>query len=132
MTARAPQDPAGWATTGVDLETRRLRVLAGLARLGRTAEQQRFQAQYQALLAVADALADGYVQARFQHVRIALSMPGWSERWEALYRRRNLRAFGPTTSLPVHTGFHQTYGTAADDGNPVVDDGEAERFWTER
>jgi hypothetical protein len=95
MANRAPEDPAGWATTGVELETRRLRVLAGLARLGRTAEQQRFQAQYQALLAIADALADGYVQARYQHVLIALTTPGWAERWNALHRRRELRAFGP-------------------------------------
>jgi hypothetical protein len=130
MAARTALDPAGWATTDVDLETQRLRVLAGLARLGRTAEQARFQAQYQALLAIADALADGYVQATYQHVLIALTTPGWAQRWQAPYRRRTRPTFASSTSLPLHRSLPEGYGIAADD-NPALDDEEAERFWSD-
>jgi hypothetical protein len=38
-----PLDIAQWPTTGVDLETRRRRVLAALAAMGRTAEQEQFR-----------------------------------------------------------------------------------------
>ena len=63
MTTLQPPDPAGWATTGIDLETRRVRVLWGLAALGRTAEQRQFLTHYQAFMEIDEALADGYVQA---------------------------------------------------------------------
>jgi hypothetical protein len=80
MTTPGPLDPAGWATTGVDLETRRARILWGLATLGRTAEQRQFQSRYQAFMEIDEALADGYVQARYQHIIISLTTAGWDER----------------------------------------------------
>jgi hypothetical protein len=92
MTTREPPDPADWATTGIDLETRRVRVLWGLAALGRTAEQRQFQARYQAFMEVDEALADGYVQARYQHVIISLTTPGRAKRSDARHRRRDPQA----------------------------------------
>jgi hypothetical protein len=77
MTTLEPPDPGGWATTGVDLETRRVRILWGLAALGRTAQQRQFQARYQAFMEIDEALADGYVQARYQHIIISLTTPRW-------------------------------------------------------
>jgi hypothetical protein len=88
MTTLEP-DPAHWATTGVDLETRRVRVLWGLAALGRTAEQRRFQSRYQAFMEVDEALADGYVQARYQHIIISLTTPRRTRRSDAPHRRRD-------------------------------------------
>jgi hypothetical protein len=90
MTTLQPPDPGGWATTGVDLETRRVRVLWGLAALGRTAQQREFQARYQAFMEIDEALADGYVQARYQHVLISLTTP-----------RRPRTADRRTTSMQV-------------------------------
>jgi hypothetical protein len=101
MTTLEPPDPAGWATTGVDLETRRVRVLWGLAALGRTAEQRQFQARYQAFLELDEALADGYLQARYQHVIISLTAPRWPRRSDAPHRRRDPRAFHQKTSMQV-------------------------------
>jgi hypothetical protein len=101
MTALGPSDPAGWATTGVDLETRRIRVLWGLAALGRTAEQRQFQSCYQAFMEVDQALADGYVQARYQHIIISLTTPGWAERSDARYRRRDPQALDHRASMEV-------------------------------
>lgn len=86
MTTLQPPDPAGWATTGVDLETRRVRVLWGLAALGRAAEQRQFQARYQAFMEIDQALANGYVQARYQHIIISLTTPGRAGRSEAPHR----------------------------------------------
>jgi hypothetical protein len=101
MTTLEPPDPGGWATTGVDLETRRVRVLWGLAALGRTAQQRQFQARYQAFMEIDEALADGYVQARYQHIIISLTAPRRPQRWDAPHRRRDLRAFHPRTSMEV-------------------------------
>jgi hypothetical protein len=105
MTTLGPPDPAGWASTGIDLETRRVRVLWGLAALGRTAEQRHFQARYQAFMEIDQALADGYVQARYQHVIISLTRPRLPERAHARYRQRN----PPTSdSLEVDPSLHRT------------------------
>jgi hypothetical protein len=101
MTTLQPPDPAGWATTGVDLETRRVRVLWGLAALGRTDQQRQFQARYQAFMEIDEALADGYVQARYQHIVISLTAPRWPRRSDAPHRRRDPRAFHPRTSMEV-------------------------------
>lgn len=101
MTTREPPDPAGWATTGIDLDTRRVRVLWGLAALGRTAEQRQFQARYQAFMEVDEALADGYVQARYQHVIISLTTPGRAKRSDARHRRRDPQALDHRTSMEV-------------------------------
>jgi hypothetical protein len=101
MTTLQPPDPAGWATTGVDLETRRVRVLWGLSALGRTAQQRQFQARYQAFMEIDEALADGYVQARYQHIIISLTTPREPRRSDAPPRRRDPRAFHPRTSMEV-------------------------------
>jgi len=101
MTTLGPPDPAGWATTGVDLGTRRVRVLWGLAALGRTAEQRQFQARYQAFMEIDQALADGYVQARYQHIIISLTRPRMAQRAQARYRRRNPPALDHPTFLEV-------------------------------
>jgi hypothetical protein len=132
MTTLGPLDPAGWATTGVDLETRRVRVLWGLAALGRTGEQRQFQSRYQAFMEIDEALADGYVQARYQHIIISLTTPGWPERSNARYRRRDLWASDHRTSTAVDPAVNRI---EADDENTGDDTGygygEAERFWTD-
>jgi hypothetical protein len=102
MTTLALPDPAGWATTGVDLETRRARILWGLATLGRTAEQRQFQSRYQAFMKIDEALADGYAQARYQHIIISLTTPGGAKRSGARDRRRDPQAFHQRTSTEVH------------------------------
>jgi hypothetical protein len=101
MTTLQPPDPGDWATTGVDLETRRVRVLWGLAALGRTAQQRQFQARYQAFMEIDEALADGYVQARYQHILISLTMPRRPQRSAAPHRQRDPQAFPHTTSMQV-------------------------------
>jgi hypothetical protein len=88
MTTLEPPDPAAWDTTGVDLETRRVRILWGLAALGRTAEQREFLSRCQAFMEIDEALADGYVQARYQHVIISLTKPGVAKQPNAPRRRR--------------------------------------------
>ena len=110
MTTLGPPDPAGWATTGIDLETRRVRVLWGLAALGRTAEQRQFQARYQAFMEIDQALADGYVQARYQHIIISLTKPRLAERSHARSRRRNPQALGSRTSLEIDPSLHGIKG----------------------
>jgi hypothetical protein len=130
MTTLGPLDPAGWETTGVDLETRRVRVLWGLAALGRTAEQRQFQARCQAFMEIDEALADGYVQARYQHIIISLTTPGWTERSDARYRRRDPWASDHRTSTAVDPAVNRIQ---VDDDNTSDDIGwgEAERFWTD-
>ena len=114
MTTLGPLDPAGWATTGVDLETRRVRVLWGLAALGRTAEQRQFQSRCQAFMEIDEALADGYVQARYQHIIISLTTPGSAERWDARSGRRDLWALDHRTSMVVDPAVNRI---EADDDN---------------
>jgi hypothetical protein len=107
MTTLGPPDPAGWATTGIDLETRRVRVLWGLAALGRTAEQRQFQSCYQAFMEIDEALADGYVQARYQHIIISLTRPRWAERAHARYRRRNPQVLDHRTSMEIDPSLNR-------------------------
>jgi hypothetical protein len=128
MTTLGPLDPAGWATTGIDLETRRVRVLWGLAALGRAAEQRQFQSRYQAFMEIDQALADGYVQARYQHIIISLTMPGRPGRSDVWYRQRNPREFDHRTSMEVAPVKRVE---ADDNTSGDVGYGEAERFWTE-
>jgi hypothetical protein len=128
MTTLGPLDPAGWATTGVDLETRRVRVLWGLAALGRTAEQRQFQSRYQAFVEIDQALADGYVQARYQHIIISLTTPGRPERSDVLYRQRNPREFDQRISTEVAPLKRIE---ADDNTSDDIGFGEAERFWTD-
>jgi len=130
MTTLGPLDLAGWATTGVDLETRRIRVLWGLAALGRTGEQRQFHARCQAFMEIDEALADGYVQARYQHIIISLTTPDWVERSDARYRRPDRWALDHRTSTAVEPALTRI---EADDDNTGDDVGygEAERFWTD-
>jgi hypothetical protein len=104
MTSFKPLDPGSWPTTGVDLQTRRVRVLQGLAALGRTAEQRQFRSRCQAFMGIAEPLADGYVHAWYQHVIALHTTPGWAERWDALYRRGDPRALDSGTSMLVQAG----------------------------
>jgi hypothetical protein len=126
MTTLGPLDPAGWATTGVDLETRRVRVLWGLAALGRTGEQRQFQARYQAFMEIDEALADGYVQARYQHIIISLTTPGRPERSEARHRRDDPRALDQRTFMAVGLSVNRA---VADDDNTGDDMGYGEAEW---
>lgn len=130
MTTLGPLDPASWATTGVDLETRRVRILWGLAALGRTAQQRQFQSRYQAFMEIDQALADGYVQARYQHIIISLTTPGRPERPAARDHRRDPRALDHWTFMAVDPSVNRV---EADDDNTGDDMGygEAERFWTD-
>jgi hypothetical protein len=120
ITTLGPPDPAGWATTGVDLETRRVRVLWGLAVLGRTAEQRQFQARYQAFMEIDETLADGYVQARYQHIIISLTTPGRAGRSDARYRRRDLWRWTttpPWRSTQLRPGSRSTTTPATTEGS---------------
>jgi hypothetical protein len=130
MTTRRLLDPAGWATTGVDLETRRVRVLWGLAALGRTGEQRQFQARYQAFMEIDEALADGYVQARYQHIIISLTTPDWVERSDARHRRRDLWALDHRTSTAVDPAVNR-FEADGDNTGDEMGYGEAERFWAD-
>jgi hypothetical protein len=103
MTTPGPPDPAGWATTGIDLETRRARVLWGLAALGRTAEQHQFESRYQAFMKIDEALADGYVQARYQHVIISLTKQPRVQRSDAPPRRVEAADDGTGDALETPT-----------------------------
>ena len=129
MTTLGPLDLAGWAITGVDLETRRVRVLWGLAALGRMAEQRQFQSRYRAFMKIDEALADGYVQARYQHIIIALT-PAWAERSDALDRRGDPRRLDQRPFMEVGPSVNWV---EADDHHTSYDlgFGEAERFWTD-
>jgi hypothetical protein len=129
MTTLQPPDPAGWATTGIDLETRRVRVLWGLAALGRTAEQRQFLTHYQAFMEIDEALADGYIQARYQHIIISLTTPGWAERPDALDRRRDPQALDHWTSMAVEPSLNRNQ--VDDNTGDDIEFGEAERFWTD-
>jgi hypothetical protein len=79
-------------------------------------------------MAVAEALADGYVQARYQHVLIALTTPSWAERWQAWSRRRDRWAFHHRTALQLDP----SRSWIEDDDSPGygLDLGEAERYRT--
>jgi hypothetical protein len=123
-------NPAGWATTEVDLETRRVRVLWGLAALGRSAQQRQFQSRCQAFMEIDKALADGYVQARYQHIIISLTTPGRPERSATRDRRRDPQALGYRTFMAVGPSVNRV---EADEDNTGGDMGygEAGRFWTD-
>jgi hypothetical protein len=104
--------------------------VGGLAVLGRTAEQRQFQARYQAFMEIDEALADGYVQARYQHIIISLTTPGRAGRSDARYRRPDLWALNHRTSMAVDPAVTSV---EADDDNTGDDkgSGEAERIWTD-
>jgi hypothetical protein len=91
MSTAEPLGEDRWPATGVDLETRRRRILATLTALGRTKEVEQFQ---RALAAATKAAADtqdyggleGVVQGWYLHVLALRTVPGWADRWEALRR----------------------------------------------
>ena len=93
-----------WPATGVDLETRRRRILATLNALGRPGEVEQFQ---RALVAATRAAAEtqdyagleGVVQGWYLHVLALRSVPGWADRWEALRRQPPALVPGDARSL---------------------------------
>jgi hypothetical protein len=94
-----PLDIDRWSATGVDLETRRRRILAVLAAMGRSEEQQQFRRtlakRTQAALATENyGLLERYIQGWYLHVIALQTRPGWAAEWDQL--RRN----GPTVADP--------------------------------
>jgi hypothetical protein len=91
MSTAEPLGEEQWPATGVDLETRRRRILATLTALGRMREVEQFQ---RALAAATRAAADsqdyagleGVVQGWYLHALALGTVPGWVDRWEALRR----------------------------------------------
>lgn len=86
-----PLDIDRWSATGVDLETRRRRILAVLAAMGRTEEQQQFRRtlakRTQAALAAENyGLLERYVQGWYLHVIALQTRPGWAAEWDQLRR----------------------------------------------
>jgi hypothetical protein len=106
MSRAEPLGEDQWPGTGVDLETRRRRILATLTALGRPREVEQFQ---RALAAATKAAADtqeyagleGVVQGWYLHVLALRSVPGWAERWEALRREPPALVPGDARSLEV-------------------------------
>jgi hypothetical protein len=86
-----PLDIDRWSATGVDLETRRRRILAALAAMGRTEEQQQFRRMLakrtQAALATENyGLLERYIQGWYLHVIALQTRPGWAAEWDRLRR----------------------------------------------
>jgi hypothetical protein len=99
-----PQDIAQWPTTGVDLETRRRRVLAALAAMGRTAEQAQFRTTLAKRTRIALAtenygLLERYVQGWYLLVIALRTKPGWAAEWDRL--RANPSAADPAAAEPL-------------------------------
>jgi hypothetical protein len=104
MSTAEPLSEDRWPATGVDLETRRRRILVTLTALGRTKEVERSQ---RALAAATRAAADtqdyggleGVVQGWYLHVLALRTVPGWADRWEALRREPPALVPGDARSL---------------------------------
>ena len=104
MSTAEPLGEEQWPTAGVDLETRRLRILAILTALGRPSEVEQFQ---RALAAATRAAADtqdyagleGVVQGWYLHVLALRTVPGWADRWEAVRREPPALVSGDARSL---------------------------------
>jgi hypothetical protein len=104
MSTAEPLSEDQWPVTGVDLETRRRRILATLTALGRSSDVEQFQ---RALAAATKAAADtqeyagleGVVQGWYLHVLALRSVPGWADRWEALRREPPALVPGDARSL---------------------------------
>ena len=93
-----------WPATGVDLETRRRRILATLTALGRTNEVEQFQRALAAATKAAASTQDyagleGVVQGWYLHVLALRTWPGWADRWEALRREPPALVPGDARSL---------------------------------
>jgi hypothetical protein len=104
MSTAEPLGEDRWPATGVDLETRRRRILATLTALGRPREVEQFQ---RALAAATKAAADtqdyagleGVVQGWYLHVLALRAVPGWADRWEVLRREPPALVPGDARSL---------------------------------
>lgn len=99
-----PLDVEHWPATGVDLETRRQRILAVLAALERTDEQEQFRRRLRALTEAALQTGDygpleHYVQGWYLHVIALQTQPGWAAEWDAL--RANPPATDPAAAEPL-------------------------------
>lgn len=99
-----PLDIDQWATTGVDLEIRRRRILAALAAMGRTDEQEQFRRtlakRTRAALATENyGLLERYVQGWYLHVIALRTRPGWAAEWDRL--RQNPPAADPSAAEPL-------------------------------
>jgi hypothetical protein len=82
-----PLDIDRWSATGVDLETRRRRILAALAAMSHTEEQQQFRRtlakRTQAALATENyGLPERYIQSWYLHVIALQTRPGWAAEWD--------------------------------------------------
>jgi hypothetical protein len=104
MSTAEPLGEDRWPATGVDLETRRRRILATLNALGRLREVEQFQRALAAATRAAAATQDyggleGVVQGWYLHVLALRTVPGWADRWEALRREPPVLVPGDARSL---------------------------------
>jgi hypothetical protein len=104
MSTAEPLGEDRWPATGVDLETRRRRILATLTALGRPSEVEQFQRALAAATRAAAATQDyagleGVVQGWYLHVLALRTVPGWADRWEALRRGPPVLVPGDARSL---------------------------------
>ena len=104
MGTAEPHGEEQWPTTGVDLETRRRRILATLTALGRPSEVEQFQRASAAATWAAAATQDyagleGVVQGWYLHVLVLRTAHNWPDRWEALRREPPALVPGAARSL---------------------------------
>src|SRR4029453_2580410 len=104
MSTAEPLGEDQWPATGVDLETRRRRILATLPALGRMTEGEQFQQALAAATRAAAATQDytgleGVVQGWYLHVLALRTVPGGADRWEALRREPPALVPGDARSL---------------------------------
>jgi hypothetical protein len=104
MSTAEPLGEDRWPATGVDLETRRRRILATLTALGRTEDVEQFQRALVAATRAAAATQDfagleGVVQGWYLHALALRTVPGWADRWEVLRRSPPVLVPGDARSL---------------------------------
>jgi hypothetical protein len=91
MSSPVPTDDDRWPVAGIDLETRRRRILATLNALGRTEEVVQFRRALAAATRAASEAEDyagleGVVQGWYLHAIALRTVPGWAERWDDVRR----------------------------------------------
>jgi hypothetical protein len=104
MSRPAPAGDERWPVAGIDLETRRRRVLATLNALGRTEEVAQFRRALTAATRAASEAEDyagleGVVQGWYLHAIALRTVPGWAERWDAV--RRTPPSFDPDDARSI-------------------------------
>jgi hypothetical protein len=104
MSTAEPLGEEQWPATGVDLETRRRRILATLTALSRAKEAEQFQRALAAATRAAAQTGDyagleGVVQGWYLHVLALRTVPGWASRWDVLRREPPMLAPGDARSL---------------------------------